>query len=258
MSLNVNIELSPDIVNKIIANSKKLPSLDLPGDFKLNRHIEHTLLKPQAQNFDFVTLAKQALDYNFYGVCIPPCRIKLLRDIVNGSSVKIITTIAFPLGSSTKLVKATESAYAQDDGADEIDMVINIGKLKESDFNYVYQDIAAVKSVLYPQTVLKVILETALLKPEEIIQGGFIALLAGADYLKTSTGFLGTGATVENVRILRSLINHYCQQHQNKPGIKASGGIKTGEFALQLIRAGADRLGTSSSLKLIESNQSQQ
>lgn len=255
MSLNINVELSTDDLNKIIANSKNLPPLELSGDFKLNRHIEHTLLKPQAQNFDFVNLAKQALDYNFYGVCIPPCRISLLRDILEGSSVKIITTIAFPLGNSTKLVKATEAAYAQDDGADEIDMVINIGKLTELDFNYVYQDITAVKSVLHPQTVLKVILETALLNTEEIIRGGFIALLAGADYLKTSTGFLGPGATVENINLLRALIDHYCQQYQNNPGIKASGGIKTSEFALQLIRAGADRLGTSSSLKLIESNQ---
>lgn len=209
-----------------------------------NKYFDHTMLAPQATSTDIDKLIKEAIKYDFKSVCIAPSYIKYAKEQLAKTDVLICTVIGFPLGYNATSVKVYETKIALDHGADEIDMVINIGRFKNKEFEYVLNEIKAIKEVC-GNKVLKVIVETALLTNQEIKTITEIVLKSGADFIKTSTGFSFRGASFEDVEIMKSIA-------QDKLLIKASGGIKTGEDALKMIKLGASRLGTSKTVQIIE------
>ena len=213
----------------------------------ISKYIEHTLLKQAATKDGLEKLFQEAIQNNFLGVCVNPCFGKDAKKFLKNSNVKIVTVIGFPLGANTPEVKAFETKKAIEDGADEIDMVINVSKLKDKDYNYVKNDIEFVRHAC-PDNILKVILETDLLTKEEIKKACEICIDAKADLVKTSTGFVknGVGAKVEDVELMYQTVSPFGLK------VKASGGIRDSEKALALIKAGATRLGTSSGLKIAE------
>ena len=215
----------------------------------INRHIEHTLLKQDAKYEDFIKLFDEAKKYNFLGVCVNPLYIKLAKEQLAGTDVKIVTVVGFPLGANKSDVKAYETKLAIEDGADEIDMVINVTALKNKEYDYVKYDIETVK-VFCKDKPLKVILETDLLDKEEIKKACEICIEAKADFVKTSTGFVkgGVGAKAEDVELMYKTVSPYGLK------VKASGGIRDKETAIKMLESGAERLGTSSGVKIIESN----
>lgn len=206
-------------------------------------YIDHTLLKPDASFSDIQKLVAEAIEYKFFSVCVNPCYVATCAELLKGTSVKVCTVIGFPLGATSTAVKAFETKKAIDDGADEIDMVINIGALKSKKFLLVEDDISEVVKVANDK-VVKVIIETALLTDEEIVKASQLSEEAGAHFVKTSTGFNGPGATLEGVKLMGSAIT-------NKMRIKASGGIRDYETAMKFIAAGASRLGTSSGVSIV-------
>ncbi len=208
--------------------------------------IEHTLLKPDATKEDLINLFEEAKKYNFKGVCVNPVNVKFAKEYLKGSAIKIVTVVGFPLGASLSDVKAFEADLAIKDGADEVDMVIAIQAVKNKDWEYVKNDIKTVKKACGDR-VLKVITETDLLSKEEIIKSCECAVEAGADFVKTSTGFVkdGVGAKVEDVKLMHSIVS------SKGLFVKASGGIKDKDKAIKLVEAGALRLGTSSGKNLI-------
>ena len=212
----------------------------------LNKYIEHTLLKQDASVKDFEKLFAEAKEHKFLGVCVNPARVKLAAETLKGTDVKIVTVVGFPLGASIPEAKAFEAEQAIKDGADEIDMVINVGLIKDKNFEAVQHDIEVVKKSCKDKK-LKVILETDLLTKEEIKQACEICVKAKADLVKTSTGFVkgGVGAKVEDVEIMYNTVSSHGLE------VKASGGIKDKQKALDLIKAGATRLGTSSGVAII-------
>ena len=212
----------------------------------LNKFIEHTLLKPDAVKSDFDKLFAEAIENKFLGVCINPAYVEYAAKKLKGTGIKIVTVIGFPLGASKAVVKSLEALTAIKDGADEIDMVINISELKNGNDEYVENEIQGIKLVCEDK-ILKVIIETDLLTKEEIEKACEICVKAGADIVKTSTGFVknGVGAKVEDVKLMSEIVKPYGL------GVKASGGIKTREQAIALINAGATRLGTSSGVAII-------
>lgn len=213
----------------------------------ISKYIEHTLLKQDATKDGLEKLFEEAIQNNFLGVCVNPCFVKDAKKFLKNSNVKIVTVIGFPLGANTPEVKAFETKKAIEDGADEIDMVINVSKLKDKDYDYVKNDIEIVRHAC-PDNILKVILETDLLTKDEIKKACEICIDAKADLVKTSTGFVknGVGAKVEDVELMYQTVSPFCLK------VKASGGIRDSEKALALIKAGATRLGTSSGLKIAE------
>ena len=215
----------------------------------INRHIEHTLLKQDAKYEDFIKLFDEAKKYNFLGVCVNPLYIKLAKEQLAGTDVKIVTVVGFPLGANKSDVKAYETKLAIEDGADEIDMVINVTALKNKEYDYVKYDIETVK-VFCKDKPLKVILETDLLDKEEIKKACEICIEAKADFVKTSTGFVkgGVGAKAEDVELMYKTVSPYGLK------VKASGGIRDKETAIKMLESGAERLGTSSGVKIMESN----
>lgn len=210
----------------------------------MQRYIDHTLLKPEATRLQIQTLCEEAITHGFFSVCINPCYISLCAELLRQSSVKICTVIGFPLGANTTEAKVFETQDAIRKGADEIDMVVAIGKIKSGDFPYVENDIKSVVSAASGKTV-KVIIETSLLSKEEIVLACQMAKSAGAHFVKTSTGFNGGGATVADIRLMRQTVGPAM-------GVKASGGVKDLKTAQALIEAGATRIGTSSGVKLIQ------
>ena len=212
----------------------------------LNKHIEHTLLKQDAKHEDFKKLFEEAKQYNFLGVCINPLYVKSAKEYLQDTYVKIVTVVGFPLGANRSDVKAFEASKAVEDGADEIDMVINVSKLKDKDYKFVVNDIKAVKSACKDKP-LKVILETDLLTKEEIKKACELCIEAKADFVKTSTGFVknGIGAQAEDVKLMYETVSPYGLK------VKASGGIRDKETALKMLEAGAERLGTSSGVKIV-------
>lgn len=214
----------------------------------LNKHIEHTLLKQDAKYEDFIKLFDEAKKYNFLGVCVNPLYVKLAKEHLAGSNIKIVTVVGFPLGANKSQVKAYETQQAIEDGADEIDMVINVTALKNKDYEFVKKDIETVKAFCKDKP-LKVILETDLLDKDEIKKACEICVQAKADFVKTSTGFVknGVGAKVEDVKLMYETVSPHglC--------VKASGGIRDKETAIKMLEAGAERLGTSSGVKIIAS-----
>lgn len=210
--------------------------------------IDHTLLKPEATVEQIELLCKEAVEYQFKSVCIPPRYIETAQAIIEGSSTVVCTVIGFPLGYQTSEVKAFEAKDAVNRGAAEIDMVIAIGALKDKAFDYVQKDIQAVRDAIGPEIVLKVILETCLLTDEEIIKACERAIQADCDFVKTSTGFSTGGATVEAVSLMKKTVG-------DRAGVKASGGVRDRASAEKMIEAGATRLGTSSGTKIIEASE---
>lgn len=213
----------------------------------LNKYIEHTFLKPDATEKELIKLFDEAIENKFLGVCINPCNVKFAKEYLKNIDVKIVTVVGFPLGASKYEVKAYETKLAVQDGADEIDMVINVGLIKDGDFNAVQRDIEAVR-VFCPEKILKVILETDLLTKEEIEIACRLCVNAKADFVKTSTGFVknGIGAKVEDVKLMYKTVSSHGLQ------IKASGGIRDKQKAIDMIKAGATRLGTSSSVEIVK------
>ena len=213
----------------------------------ISKYIEHTLLKQDATKEGLEKLFEEAIQNKFLGVCVNPCFVKDAKKSLKNSNVKVVTVIGFPLGANTPEVKAFETKKAIEDGADEIDMVINVSKLKDKDYDYVKKDIESVRHAC-PDNILKVILETDLLTKDEIKKACEICIDAKADLVKTSTGFVknGVGAKVEDVELMYQTVSPFGLK------VKASGGIRDSEKALALIKAGATRLGTSSGLKIAE------
>ena len=213
---------------------------------QLAKMIDHTLLKPYATQEDIVRLCDEAKKYDFAAVCIHPTYVNLASELVRGSGVKVDTVIGFPLGANTPKAKAYEAEVAIAEGAEELDMVINIGALKSGDFHLVRKDIVAVvKAAKKGNATLKVIIEACYLTDEEKVRVCQIILESGCDFVKTSTGFGDYGAKVEDVKLLRKIVG-------NQMGVKAAGGIRTYADALKMINAGASRLGASSGIRILE------
>lgn len=213
---------------------------------ELNKYIEHTLLKQDAVKADFEKLFKEAVENRFFGVCVNPEYVEMAAKRLKGTGVKVVTVVGFPLGATRVEVKAFEAAQAISDGADEVDMVINVTDLKNGEFDKIIAEISAIKCVCEDH-VLKVILETDLLNGLEIKTACELCVKGGADFVKTSTGFVkgGVGAKVEDVKLMYETVAPHGL------GVKASGGIKTRYSALALIEAGATRLGTSSGVAIV-------
>lgn len=206
--------------------------------------IDHTNLKPTSTPRDIENLIDEAIRHRFKSICINPCYVKFAAQRLEGSRIEVCTVIGFPLGQNTTEIKIRETERALEDGASEFDMVINIGKLKAKDYEYVKNEIAAIKKVV-GEKILKVIIETAYLEDEEKVKATELVIEAGADFVKTSTGFGPGGATVYDVLILSTVA-------RGKIGVKAAGGIRTFEDALKMITAGATRIGASRSVQIIK------
>lgn len=209
------------------------------------QYIDHTILKPDTTKEQILTVCNEAKEYLFYSVCINPYYVKLVSEELKDSPVKVTSVIGFPLGASTSEIKALETRRAIADGADEIDMVINIAALKNKDYEFVKKDIEEVVKEITEGVLLKVIIETCLLTDEEKIIACELSMEAGADFVKTSTGFSTGGATIEDVKLMKKVVG-------NKLQVKASGGIRNAEIATALIDAGATRLGASASVKIVQ------
>jgi deoxyribose-phosphate aldolase len=211
---------------------------------ELARYIDHTLLKPEADQSQFDQLCKEAIDYNFYSVCVNSSWVSYVAKKLRGSNVKVCSVIGFPLGLSDSRSKAFEASNAISNGAHELDMVINIGALKSGNLKLVEEDIRAVKRACRSNTVLKVILETSLLKDEEKVIACEICKKAEADFVKTSTGFGSGGATVADIMLMRRVVGP-------DMGVKASGGIRDFKTAMAMIHAGANRIGAGAGVAII-------
>ncbi|MBC6977841.1 deoxyribose-phosphate aldolase [Streptococcus cristatus] len=211
---------------------------------KLNKYIDHTLLKPDASQEQIETLIEEAKKYDFASVCVNPTWVNFAAQALKATDVKVCTVIGFPLGANTPELKAFETSDAIQNGANEIDMVINIGALKSRNFDLVESDIRAVVEAA-KGTLVKVIIETCLLTDDEKVKVCQIAQKAGADFVKTSTGFSTGGATVADVALMRKTVGP-------DMGVKASGGARSYEDALAFIKAGATRIGASSGVAIME------
>lgn len=209
----------------------------------VNKYIDHTLLKANATEREIIDLCNEAKQFNFYSVCVNSCYVPLAKQILDKSEVKVCSVVGFPLGAMSTEAKVFEAKTAVNNGANEIDMVINIGLLKSKNYVAVLKDISDVKLAI-GYTPLKVILEICELSKNEIIKASEICLDANVDFVKTSTGFSKSGATLTAVKIIRKTI-------RDKAKIKASGGIRDYETVLKYIDAGADRIGTSSGIDIV-------
>lgn len=214
----------------------------------MNQYIEHTLLKQDATKAEITKLLDEAIEYKFLGVCVNPVYVRYASDYLHNYDIKVVTVIGFPLGQTTTESKVLETIDAVKNGADEIDMVLNAGKLKDKEYDYIVNEISSIKTACQGKN-LKVILETDLLSQEEIKQACELCIKGGADFVKTSTGFVknGVGAKAEDVKLMYETVK------SSGLGVKASGGIRDKEAALKMIEAGATRLGTSSGISIINS-----
>ncbi|EMB74443.1 deoxyribose-phosphate aldolase [Streptococcus mutans] len=214
---------------------------------KINQYIDHTLLKPESRQDQIDKLIREAKTYNFASVCINPTWVSYAAKALEGTDIKVCTVIGFPLGATTSAVKAFETKDAISHGADEVDMVINIGQAKSGHFAFVEEDIRAVVEASGDKLV-KVIIETCLLTDKEKIKACQAAVAAGADFVKTSTGFSTTGARLDDVRLMRQTVGP-------DVGVKAAGGTRSLEDAQAFIEAGATRIGTSAGVTIMEGKQ---
>ncbi|MFD2679937.1 deoxyribose-phosphate aldolase [Bacillus seohaeanensis] len=212
---------------------------------KIAGMIDHTLLKPESTKEQVEILCQEAKEYKFASVCVNPTWVKYASELLNGTSVKVCTVIGFPLGANTPETKAFETKNAIENGATEVDMVINIGALKSGDFELVKRDIEAVVVASKGKALSKVIIETSLLTEEEKVKASQIAVNAGADFVKTSTGFSTGGATEEDIQLMRKTVGP-------EIGVKASGGVRSPEDAEKMVKAGATRIGASSGVKIVQ------
>jgi deoxyribose-phosphate aldolase len=212
--------------------------------YKIAKYIDHTVLKATTTTKDVEKLCSEAKEYGFYSVCVNGCFVKECKELLKGSDVKIAAVVGFPLGAMTKTAKVFEAREAIANGANEIDMVINIGKLLEGDTKYVEDEIREIKEAI-GKNVLKVIIETCYLNNEQKMLACELSLNANADFVKTSTGFGTSGATFEDVILMKKMVG-------NNAEVKASGGVKSYETAEKYIELGATRLGTSSGIDIIK------
>lgn len=245
-----NVVTQPNAVKNIVdVGAERIAAgLGVGGSIKdeaLARMIDHTLLKPDATSKEIIDLCKDAKEYHFASVCVNPGFVKICADLLKGTDVKVCTVIGFPLGATTTETKRFEAEQAIENGAKEIDMVINIGRLKNGDYDYVFNDVnQVVLAAKRKRAVCKVILETALLTDDEKVRACIICKNAGADFVKTSTGFSKGGATVGDIALMRYVVG-------SGVGVKASGGIRSREDADAMIASGADRIGASASVKIV-------
>lgn len=208
------------------------------------KYIDHTLLKPEVTEKEILTLCDEAHEHGFFSVCIQPSWVKTAAEKLADSEVKVCTVIGFPHGATTSEVKAFETRDAISNGADEVDMVINIGQLKAGNLDYVKKDIQSVVDAANKEALVKVIIESSLLNEDEIVNVSKICKEAGADFVKTSTGFNGGGASIEAVTLMRLTVGE-------DMGVKASGGVRSAEDALKMIEVGATRIGASSGIAIV-------
>lgn len=243
-------------VKKILDGFSEFQKSSKKSDMKISvtelaLMIDHTLLKPDATVSEIKQLCAEAMQYNFASVCINPSYVETCFDIIKSSNVKVCTVIGFPLGATTTKTKLIEAEEAIKNGAEELDMVLNIGKLKDKDYHFVFNDIKEIADLSKRNfCTSKVILETCLLSDEEKVIACLIAKEAGANFVKTSTGFSKAGATVHDVSLMKFVVG-------NKMQVKASGGIRSYEDAIAMINAGATRLGASAGIKIISGQKSE-
>lgn len=246
----ITAEVMKRITDQAKATGKPMQTnaSDLPTPFisqsELAALIDHTLLKPEAVKIQFDQLCEEAIKYRFKSVCVNSGWVPYVAKKLRGSGILICSVIGFPLGEMDSRSKAFEARSAIESGANELDMVINVGALKSKDLKFVEEDIRAIKRACRSNTILKVIIETGLLTEEEKVLACEISKKAGADFVKTCTGFSGHGATVQDIALMRRVVGP-------KMGVKASGGIKDYKQAVDLIKAGATRLGCGSSIAVI-------
>ena len=212
---------------------------------RMAKAIDHTALKPDATHTDLELLAQEAMTHGFGAVCVNSCHVRRVYDILKDSRVHVCAVVGFPLGAAHTDAKACEAEISVEEGAVEVDMVLNIGALKSGDFKTAQTDIQAVRQATGPDTILKVIVETCLLTEKEIMLACKIAMSARANFVKTSTGFSRGGATVGDVRLMKQTVGDTMQ-------VKASGGIKDWDAAVAMLRAGASRIGTSSGVTILQ------
>jgi deoxyribose-phosphate aldolase len=250
-------KITKEIVEKLkeqnVINSVAVPvntemvkngnSVLIPSD--VAKYIDHTLLKPEATASEIDTLCAEAADNKFYSVCVNTSWVERCAKNLRGTGVKVCAVVGFPLGAMSSRAKGFETRHAIEDGASEIDMVMNVGALKSRDLNLVENDIRMVRRACGQRIILKVIIETALLTDEEIVLASEIVKKAEADFVKTSTGFSTHGATVQHIALMRRTVGP-------KMGVKAAGGVRTFDDAVAMINAGATRLGTSGGIKIIK------
>ena len=211
---------------------------------ELNKYIDHTLLKPEATKEQITKLCQEARQYDFASVCVNTCYVPLAKQLLAGSDVKVCCVVGFPLGAMDTVSKAFEAKTAVENGAQEVDMVINIGALKDKDYDYVTKDIAAVVEASKP-AIVKVIIEACLLTDEEKVEACKCSMNAKAEFVKTSTGFSTHGATPEDIALMKKTVGDVCK-------VKAAGGVRSYDDAMKMIEAGADRLGCSAGIKVME------
>lgn len=211
----------------------------------INKLIDHTALKPNTNKESILKLIAEAKTYDFASICVNPCWVALAHQELKNTDVKVCTVIGFPLGANTTEVKVFETKDAIEKGAQEIDMVINIAMLKDKEYDYVENEIHQIVEAAKDKAIVKVIIETCLLTDEEKIKACELSQKAGADFVKTSTGFSTGGATVHDVALMRKTVGE-------DMGVKASGGIHTHEEAMAMINAGASRIGASAGVKLLK------
>ena len=210
----------------------------------LNKYIDHTILKATASSADVQKLCEEAIEHEFYSVCVNGCYVADAKHLLQGTDVKVAAVVGFPLGAMTTASKVFEAKEAIENGASEIDMVINVAKLKDGEFNYVENEIRLIKEAI-GNNVLKVIIETCYLTDEEKVKACELSLVAKADFVKTSTGFGTGGATYEDVKLMKSVVGDNAK-------VKASGGVRDKETAQKYVDLGAERLGTSSGIEIVK------
>lgn len=210
----------------------------------LNKYIDHTILKATASSTDVQKLCAEAIEHEFYSVCVNGCYVADAKHLLQGTDVKVAAVVGFPLGAMTTAAKVFEAKEAVENGASEIDMVINIAKLKDGEFEFVENEIRQIKEAI-GDNVLKVIIETCYLTDEEKVKACELSLAAKADFVKTSTGFGTGGATYEDVKLMKSVVGDNAK-------VKASGGVRDKETAQKYVDLGADRLGTSSGIDIVK------
>lgn len=212
---------------------------------EISKYIDHTILKPDATSEQVKKVCSEAKEYNFASVCINPYYAKLVSSELRGTDVKTCVVIGFPLGANTKEVKAFEASNAVANGAQEVDMVINIAALKDKEYGVVEEDIKAVVESVKGKAVVKVIIECCLLAKEEMVMACKLSLKAGTDFVKTSTGFSTSGAKVEDVKLMRETVG-------KNVGVKAAGGIRDYKTTMEMINAGANRIGASAGIAIVK------
>ena len=210
----------------------------------LNKYIDHTILKATASSTDIQKLCEEAIEHEFYSVCVNGCYVADAKHLLQGTDVKVAAVVGFPLGAMTTASKVFEAKEAIENGASEIDMVINVAKLKDGEFDYVENEIRLIKEAI-GNNVLKVIIETCYLTDEEKVKACELSLVAKADFVKTSTGFGTGGATYEDVKLMKSVVGDNAK-------VKASGGVRDKETAQKYVDLGAERLGTSSGIEIVK------